>query len=165
MSSASRMTTIPLSNLKLIKSGIYILEMSSSSPVKVEIKKFDSILPGNSFYYYAGSAQKNLYHRVIRHFKKEKKVHWHIDNLTTNENISIISALILQDASREMEWLTAVDLENHFNCEIPLAGFGNSDTKMTKSHLFSRKSRISYNHFFSRYHSMVRFIPSSIETS
>lgn len=159
MSLASQIRTINADEIKAISSGIYILEMSASEPFRLGIKKFTEIILTPGYYYYTGSAQKNLYHRLTRHFRENKKVHWHIDHLTINKSVSLTSALILPNADKSYEWKFAEDLESHFDCSIPLIGFGNSDTNKTKSHLFIKSSRIPYSHFISRYQSMVRFIP------
>lgn len=159
MSSASRIKTISVNELVKVNKGIYILEMSITSQTQIGIKKFRNIRLEKGYYYYAGSAQKNLYHRVSRHFRKDKIVHWHIDHLTTQPGIKLESSLIIPYAEKEIEWELAYNLENYFDCSIPLPGFGNSDTNKTKSHLFYKRSKIPYSHFISRYQSIVRFIP------
>ncbi len=142
-------------------SGIYILELYSPFSFNLSIKKFKEYELPPGYYYYIGSAQKNLFQRLSRHFRRDKKVHWHIDYLTTNKKIILEEAYIIYNASKNEEEFLASKFPTFFNTEILLKGFGNSDTKRTITHLFYKSKKIPYNHFSSRYQSIVRFNPSS----
>lgn len=144
-------------------SGIYILELYSPVSFNLSIKKFKDFELPFGYYYYVGSAQKNLRQRIARHFRHEKKVNWHIDYLTTNKNIILKEAFIIYNAPKNEEEFLASKFSTFFNTEILLKGFGNSDTKSTITHLFLKSKKIPYNHFSARYHSIVRFKPSSSE--
>lgn len=162
----SRCEKIPDTELETLRntpSGIYLLELYSQKKFSLKNNKFSDIILEEGFYYYVGSAQKNLSSRILRHFKKEKTLHWHIDYITSNNSVEIISALIIPGADKSVEWEIAKDLENYFDLSIPIKQFGNSDTSLTKSHLFYSKEKILYSHFILRYQSMVRFKPSSKE--
>lgn len=82
-----------------IDSGVYLLK------IKVEQKKVVAIgaigqkefLAG--YYFYAGTAQRNLSARIKRHYSSDKKNHWHIDYL-----------------------LAAAELEKDFIFQLPKAG-------------------------------------------
>ena len=119
-------------------------------------------MPG--YYFYVGSAQKNLFHRIKRHVEKEKKIHWHIDYLTTIPEIEIKSIIIFENKPKNFETKLVFDLVKAFNLDYAVKGFGNSDDPVCESHLLYSKKRIPYSHFISRYHSTVRLIPSSIDT-
>ena len=142
-------------------SGIYILELFAPISFNLPINKFkDSILP-SGYYYYIGSAQKNLHQRLKRHFQAEKRIHWHIDYLTTNQILILKEAYMIFNAPKDEEESLALKFPSQFNTEILLEGFGNSDTKGSISHLFYKSEKIHYNQFSDLYHSIVRFNPSS----
>lgn len=141
--------------------GVYILELFAENSFYIANRKFNHILLSKGYHYYIGSAQKNLNQRLERHFKKDKKNHWHIDFLTSNENVRPNSALILHKAPKSIEEEIANNFISFFNAKIILKGFGNSDTKGTITHLFYRSKKITYNQFSERYQSIVRFRLSS----
>ncbi len=153
--------------LKQIKSnsGIYILEIIVPKIFSLDIVKFKNINLDEGYYYYVGSAQRNLIQRINRHLRKDKIIHWHIDHLTTPEYNQIKTILVFEDRIKEFECRLVSDLESVYNLSHPLKGFGNSDCNSCKSHLLYSKKKIDHSHLFSRYQSMVRFIPSSSETS
>ena len=101
----------------------------------------------------------------MRHFKAAKKVHWHVDHLTTNKNIRITNCYVLFKAEKDIESVIANEFPEIFKGKIIVDNFGNSDTKNTRTHLFYRNKKIPYNHFSARYQSIVRFNPSSKEYS
>ncbi|MEN8192686.1 MAG: GIY-YIG nuclease family protein [Bacteroidota bacterium] len=142
-------------------SGVYILELFASEEFQVNIKKFSGITLKKGYYYYIGSAQKNLKQRIERHLRIEKKIHWHIDHLTTAPSISTKNAYIIYNSPKDLEEEIANNFPSMFGGIIVLKGFGNSDTKGSITHLFYSKRRIPQSHFFSRYQSIVRFIASS----
>lgn len=144
-------------------SGIYILELYARDEFQIPVKKFQDSTFLIGYYYYIGSAQKNLQQRIIRHFRTTKKVHWHIDHLTTNRNIEIKTAYVLPDAPKNLEEEIANIFPTIFDGKIILKGFGNSDTKGSITHLFYKSRKIPYNHFSDRYQSIVSFNPSSKE--
>ena len=144
-------------------SGIYILEIYACEEFQIHVKKFKDISIPKGYHYYIGSAQKNLSQRIERHFRKEKKIHWHIDHLTSDENIKLANAYVIYDAPKNMEEEIANDFPDNFKSKILLKGFGNSDTKGTITHLFYNRKKIPYNHFSARYQSIVRFKLSSNE--
>lgn len=146
------------------KSGIYILELSSAKNFKVGIKKFSDIKLNSGFYYYIGSAQKNYNSRLVRHLKKSKTIHWHIDHLTTNAFLKINKIYLLENFSKDYECATVNSLEQLQNIVHPLDGFGNSDCKVCKSHLLYSKDEIAYSHFISLYQEIVLFKPSDKDT-
>ena len=144
-------------------SGIYILELYAKNEFQISIKKFKDIILLKGYYYYVGSAQKNLSQRIDRHYRTEKKIHWHIDHLTTDENVILKNALAILSAPKNLEEEIANNFPSLFGGKILIKGFGNSDTKGSITHLFFRAKKIPYNHFSARYQSIVRFKPSSNE--
>lgn len=141
-------------------SGIYLLEIRAGEAFRLGIKKFSDILFPAGFYYYAGSAQKNLTARIERHKLKKKIIHWHIDHITVHRKLEIISISVFQDQPKQRECELVAELIGEFNLSYATHGFGNSDCNSCGSHLLYSKKKISHSHFIRRYHSMVRFIPS-----
>lgn len=147
-----------------INSGIYILVIECSRPSILPIKKFNTILLPAGYYYYIGSAQKNLQSRIQRHLSSVKKIHWHIDYITTNDNFKIKEVLIFKNKTKPYECILSQGFIKYFKSEIIACAFGNSDCSKCLTHLYYNEKRIPYSHFISRYQSMVRFIPSSSRT-
>jgi sugar fermentation stimulation protein A len=145
-------------------SGVYLLEIFASHPFTLKNKIFSHLIFEPGYYYYSGSAQKNLSQRINRHLKKEKTIYWHIDYLTTIPTNEIKSIFILKDVAKNFECNFIFILLNEFNLKIAVNNFGNGDCHSCKSHLLYSKKKIDHNHFISRYQSMVRLIPSSSET-
>lgn len=143
------------------KSGIYILEIFAKTEFRLAIKKFENNNLKNGYYYYVGSAQKNYNSRLERHLRKAKTIHWHIDHLTTNENLKIQKIYLIENGSKNIECSTVHKMENLLNVEHPLIGFGNSDCKICNSHLLYSKKKINQSHFISLYQDIVLFKPSS----
>ncbi len=79
------------------------------------------------YYMYVGSA-KNGIHRVCRHFKKDKKLRWHIDYLTTSNQALPVCAYLFNKEECEL----SKDLAKKYSF---IKGFGCSDCKC-KSHLY-----------------------------
>ena len=70
-------------------------------------------------YIYTGSAEKNMEHRIKRHLKNDKKIHWHIDYLTIHPSIEVI------DVRRSEE--NECSLNKKIRGKIVAPGFGASD--------------------------------------
>lgn len=135
--------------------------MYASNDLQIQVKKIKDFLIPKGYHYYIGSAQKNLSQRINRHFRKEKKIHWHIDHLTSGKNITIQNAYVIYDAPKNLEEEIANNFQSLFNGKVLLKGFGNSDTKGSVTHLFYKTRKIPYSQFSARYQSIVRFKLSS----
>lgn len=146
-------------------SGIYILEIQLNRKLKLEAKKFLGKTLHSGFYYYTGSAQKNLTSRLQRHLKKEKVINWHIDHLTAYKHSQIVSVYLFINKPKIFEAELANSMNSDDKFTSPLKGFGNGDTKETYTHLFYSEKQVNQNHFISLYHSTVRLTPSEIEIS
>jgi len=111
--------------------GAYLLLMHFATPAGFTHKHARHVLDGG-WYAYAGSAYGpgGIRARLRRHFRHDKKLHWHVDHLT---------AIARQ--------LYAVALEGGSECAIAesligsgvflpsLKGFGSSDCHSCQSHL------------------------------
>lgn len=153
-----------LNPIKIAK-GIYLLELYATLPFEIGIKKYKGINLKSGYYYYAGSAQKNFTARIFRHLKKEKIIHWHIDNLTTKNNLSIENIFAFPLADKKEECKLVKNLTHKFGMAFPAKGFGNSDCNSCTSHLLYSIKRIDQSQLFALYQSMVLFNPSSKEIS
>ncbi len=74
------------------------------------------------FYFYVGSAQRNLSDRLERHARKDKLLRWHIDYLSVKAKM--LGAVIVP-GPREHECKLAKELGGVF--ELAVLGFGASD--------------------------------------
>ena len=145
-------------------SGVYLLELHIKKPIQIKAKRFLLQQFPKGYYYYSGSAQKNLSHRLKRHLRKEKIIHWHIDHLTSNPECEVKTIFVANGAGKNLECEFVKVLLTKFSLEITAKHFGNGDCSICDSHLLSSKKRIDHNHFISLYQSIERFIPSSKET-
>lgn len=139
--------------------GTYLLEFYSPSSFKIELEKFIHINFPKGYYYYSGSAQKNLSHRIKRHELKNKKLHWHIDYLSSHEKIKLVRVYIFNNAEKSAECDLVAELTGKFKMKSAAKGFGNSDCRICDSHLLYSKTKLNQSHFISRYQSAVSFIP------
>ena len=64
-----------------MRSGIYVLFIRFDTPKDIKAGALGTIRFQDD-YCYIGSAMNGLDQRISRHLSKEKKIHWHIDNLT-----------------------------------------------------------------------------------
>ena len=147
-----------------MNSGVYLLVIKCKSQFKTGIKKFQNVTLPAGFYYYSGSAQKNLSQRIERHLLREKKIHWHIDHITTNAACCIQKILVFQSKPKSFECNIVAEILKEENTKIILAGFGNSDCNRCESHLLFSGKEIDYSHFISRYHAIDFAIPFSNST-
>lgn len=113
--------------------GAYTLVLRLGSPVPFKRGRDRHILsPG--WYVYSGSARGpgGIRARLRRHFRRDKSIHWHVDQLTT-----------------VAEQITALAIENGSECEIvdrlirsklftpAVRGFGSSDCSRCTAHLLT----------------------------
>lgn len=110
--------------MNYIKAGIYLLEIYLSVSSKIEIGSKGRYEFPVGYYYYVGSAQRNLKARLERHLRSNKKKHWHIDYLLDKGEITRYFCWPL---SRECECSLAKYLAALSGGEISIPGFGSSD--------------------------------------
>ena len=123
-------------------SGVYVLEIFAGKPFHLMHRKYQDIVFPGGYYYYIGSAQKNLTQRLQRHKSKNKKVHWHIDHITSLEFTNVVKTFILRNKSKEHECELVFALLTNYKLQVLAAGFGNSDCNKCQSHLLYSKSKI-----------------------
>ncbi|MEM1895819.1 MAG: GIY-YIG nuclease family protein [Nanopusillaceae archaeon] len=111
--------------------GTYLLLLECLNDCEIEVGKLGKIRFKKGYYIYIGSAMNNLEKRILRHLKKDKKIKWHIDYLTTNDSFIIRKIFIKESNKKEEEKISKI-FEKYFNF---IKNFGNSDCK-DNSHLF-----------------------------
>lgn len=144
-------------------SGVYILEIYARRRFSLNLKKYSGKLFSKGYYYYTGSAQKNLRQRLKRHLLKSKKIYWHIDYITVHKQTRILRIYKYPERCKSLECFLSGELSSLKEIEKAANGFGNSDCKKCKTHLYFSRKRITQSHFISLYQSAVCLIPSSSE--
>jgi Uri superfamily endonuclease len=105
-------------------SGVYVLEIFLHKPKKLEIGALGNQTFPPGYYYYCGSAQKDLKARMKRHYKKRKNYHWHVDFLLREGHIQNHYTWPL-DKSGECKLRRY--LKDELNGKEIVHGFGSSD--------------------------------------
>jgi Uri superfamily endonuclease len=117
--------------------GAYILAISmvESTPVSLAGSRVDVLRAGR--YLYCGSAYGpgGLRARLRRHFRPEKAIRWHVDQLTTRGHVMGAWAVPNGDECELVRRLSFL--------RAPIAGFGATDCRCCISHLLSWPLRVS----------------------
>lgn len=114
--------------------GVYILVVSVSKDINVNVGALGSVNFEKGLYAYVGSAQNNLEKRIERHLRKTKQKFWHIDYLLDDADVEVLK-VFHKKAGRLEECKIA---KNISEIGVPVKGFGSSDCKC-ESHLFKLK--------------------------
>jgi sugar fermentation stimulation protein A len=110
--------------------GDYMVVLHIQDDKDISIGAKGSIHFPKGYYVYVGSAKQNLAARLARHQRKRKKMHWHIDYLRQEADVTAIIPI-----------RTADDLEHELAGSVSsiapwsIAGFGCTDCQCS-SHLF-----------------------------
>ncbi|MEF3366356.1 GIY-YIG nuclease family protein [Methylocystis sp. 9N] len=109
-------------------SGAYALWLRLDGPVDVRAGKRQGVLPAGD-YLYSGSARGSggLRARLARHMRRDKRLHWHIDQLTA---AATILGAFVEEGGDECALNAALE-----GLPIPLRGFGSSDCPRCAAHL------------------------------
>lgn len=108
--------------------GAYVLLVWIATPLRARAGGREALLsPGH--YLYCGSARGpgGLRARIARHMRRDKKPHWHIDQLTLT---GVVEGAFIQPDGDECALNSTLS-----HLPIPLAGFGASDCPRCRSHL------------------------------
>lgn len=111
--------------------GAYALMMHLAAPVPLSRGRAGHVLaPG--WYVYAGSAHGpgGIRGRLRHHFRRDKKMHWHVDALTVAADS--IHATMVAGGS---ECAIVAGLIRSPGFRFPLPGFGSSDCSCCSAHL------------------------------
>ncbi|WP_297515233.1 DUF123 domain-containing protein [Thermococcus sp.] len=99
-----------------------VIRLEEGRSIRTKGKAFE-LKPG--YYVYVGSAMNSLEKRVARHFRREKRLHWHIDYLL--KEAKLLRAYLIP---------SEVKLEEKLSREVsrfgePVLGFGAGDVKVS----------------------------------
>lgn len=120
--------------------GSYVLLIRLASPCDVVLRGENHMLrPG--LYAYCGSAMGpgGLKARIARHRRRDKTVHWHVDQITTRA--PVLKVGVSFDLS-ECDLMGQL-LQQPGVC-IPVVGFGSSDCRVCESHFLKLEDEISF---------------------
>lgn len=103
--------------------GVYILKIKLEEKSEIEIGALgkNTFVPG--YYFYTGTAQRNLESRIKRHYSSDKKFHWHIDYFLAEAELE---KDFVFELSGEAECFLAQILKENGG-QTPVSGFGASD--------------------------------------
>jgi Uri superfamily endonuclease len=127
--------------------GAYILLIDVVKPQTLPQKRFAGTVLEPGTYLYCGSAYGpgGLNARVLRHFKPEKKIRWHVDVLTSG-GAGRVTAAWIEEGGDECR-LSAMLCESE-RVAIPVPGFGSSDCALCPTHLLSCRDVLIGADFF-----------------
>jgi Uri superfamily endonuclease len=113
--------------------GAYVLVIELEADLTLQNKRFAGITLAKGTYLYCGSANGpgGIAARVKRHWKRDKKPHWHVDELTSNGAGRVVSVLVVPGGD-ECELRAALEEPD---AQAPVPGFGSSDCSLCSSHL------------------------------
>ncbi|MCD6300537.1 MAG: GIY-YIG nuclease family protein [Staphylothermus sp.] len=114
---------------------LLILKVHKEMMIRTHGKRKFSLDPG--IYVYIGSAHGlgGLRSRIIRHMRKNKKIFWHIDYLTTSNYVKIIGLVTIISFNKNVDFESMIS-KHMLSRFKPILGFGCSDKKRDKSHLY-----------------------------
>jgi len=119
--------------------GLYLLLLHLEKGSYSIGKLYTGVLPGGT-YAYIGSAwgPGGLGARVSRHLSANKRIHWHIDWLTSDTRCKLTGVYLFPRVKGESEMYRI--LSEIGECLIP--GFGSSDDRGSKCHLLLLKKSL-----------------------
>ncbi len=106
--------------------GSYAMIIQLKEDIAVNIRR-KSVELKKGYYLYVGSALNGIVARLRRHFKRGKKIHWHVDNLTEKGEV-LEAYYVVREDRLECEIARRIRLER-------ISGFGDSDCRCG-GHLF-----------------------------
>ena len=112
--------------------GVYLLFLNIEEKIRRKIGSLGSIEFSPGLYVYVGSAQNGVETRLKRHFKKKKKLRWHIDYLLSSPKVYPLYAVVFK-LPKKYECLFSALLASLGYERI--RGFGSSDCRCP-SHLY-----------------------------
>ena len=126
--------------------GGYVLIIKIPRRLSLFLKSIGSITVDPGIWVYIGSAMghgsTNLENRIRRHFRKEKKVHWHIDHLLASK-VQLLAA-IWAESQKPIECDIVQALEKQKEFTNGPRKFGASDcVRGCFTHLFQTRDKIN----------------------
>ena len=112
-------------------SEVYILFIRVSQKMRIVIGNLGRIAFRRGTYLYIGRAKINLFARIARHYRKKKKLFWHIDYLLSQKGVEIKEAW----ASSGLKACKLAQKISLLPSSRLIRSFGSSDCRCP-SHLF-----------------------------
>ncbi len=106
--------------------GAYQLHLRLDKNTRIKIGKLGTFLFPAGRYIYTGSALNGLENRLRRHFRKRKKLRWHIDYLLRHARIESVSVVV---ANKRIECELNRKVLNLPSARVIVKGFGASDCR------------------------------------
>jgi len=103
--------------------GVYILKIKLEKEKEIKVGALGKKIFTPGYYFYTGTAQRNLEARIKRHYSSDKNFHWHIDYFLAEAEVKNDFYFELPGAG---ECFLAQVLINKGG-KTPIAGFGASD--------------------------------------
>lgn len=116
------------------KPGTYVLIFHAALKKRIQIGKLGQFLFFPGFYLYIGSAfgSGGLRARILRHLRKSKQTHWHIDYLRSETHILEVWFSI-EGKKQECYWVSVLGSIHGITCPVPKLGASDCSCK---SHFF-----------------------------
>ncbi|MFW5999365.1 MAG: GIY-YIG nuclease family protein [Halanaerobiaceae bacterium] len=124
-------------------SGVYVLTVKLDRGGEIEVGARGRAFFPAGYYYYCGSAQKNLRARVRRHLRQDKKFHWHIDYLLGKAQVVDFHTW---SVGKKGECSLATYFREQPGAAIVMSGFGSCDCRC-ETHLIYFEERLADDDF------------------
>jgi Uri superfamily endonuclease len=122
--------------------GTYLIIINLKKDKTIKVGSLGKINFKEGYYFYVGSAlgkSMSLENRIARHFRKKKKMRWHIDYLLADEDAEITRVLTFKG---KRECIIARKLSKNF---VGIKNFGSSDCKCSSHLYFSKFNTLNYS--------------------
>ena len=115
----------------MIDCGTYIVKIKVKKPMEIVVGALGKVKFDSGLYAYIGSAMNSISKRIKHHAKKSKKLHWHLDYLTSMPEVEVIGAYVFYGKKIEEEKSLKFSKKYKF-----VKKFGASDMKQVNSNLY-----------------------------
>lgn len=110
-------------------SGCYQLLLHLEHDLELTVGRLGTFPFAAGYYVYTGSARRGLSHRLRRHARRDKPLHWHIDYLTAVADVVDVITIGLDPTRPEQECELHRALASLDGATEPVRGFGSSDCR------------------------------------
>lgn len=116
-----------LSKLKVLNpKGTYLLIIELKKPREIEVGKLGVFFFPRGYYTYTGSAMGGIYQRIKRHFKRKKRLRWHIDYFL---RYGKIREVVISESKNKTECEINQKIATIFGRRIIAPGLGAGDCR------------------------------------
>ncbi len=115
------------------RSGVYCLVLWLPRACSITLSRKGSCRLERGWYVYTGSAKRNLLPRLMRHLRRRKTLHWHIDHLRA---VASLRQIWIRPWTAGEECRTNTMVRRMPEAACPVKGFGASDCRCV-AHLIS----------------------------